>query len=1080
MKGFLFEHKAWYYATPIIASNFSKIKGLDRPSTFISHMRNAQILALTALLCWGGAAKAQQPAAPSRGQEIHYVLEAALNDRNHTLTGQATIEYVNHSPDTLREIWFHLWANAYKSQRSAFNRQKLDQGNSNFYFAADSTLGGFKNIEFTVGGQKIDWKYDPNHPDIAVLRLAAPIMPRGGRATIATPFLLKIPASFSRLGHIGTSYQMTQWYPKPAVYDQNGWHPMPYLDQGEFYSDFGSFDVRITLPDNYVVGATGVLQDAEEIAFLTKKEAATRLAFANKTLPGTKNKKGEIEDPSPVSSGTLKTIRYRAENVHDFAWFADKRFWVVKDTAHLSDGRTVDCWAMFTRAEAKLWQKGAFFVRRAVEFYSQHVGAYPWPHATAVQSALSAGAGMEYPMITVIGQSGSEKELDEVITHEVGHNWFYGVLATNERDFPWMDEGINSYYEQRYMRQYHGGGMEAINVPKALYNPAKHGSLYELGYLLLARQHRDQPPESPSDQFTPMGYGLQTYMKPAMCLAWLEKSVGTPLFDSVMQDYYRAWQFRHPYPADFKAIWAQRGIDVSWLMDAMQTQKQFDLKLRAVERRPTDVALRIQNKGRINAPFSVTALKNGQPIRTEWFRQLDETGTVAFPKSDADAYAIDYERATLDVRRDNNLRRAGGLLPGVAPPKLQLITPFERADRTSVVAMPWLGWNQYDYLMLGAALFSPPVPQPRLQYLLAPGIGTGSGRLTGVAEVRYKVFPGGIFPKISFGVSAKIFSFDRNFERDYFLNVQRIVPQVRADLRSRSNTFQHSVLARTLLIGKEVAQFENAGFVGKERQRTIIHEARYEATQTRLINPWRCLLALEASSYTDLSDRSARYLRGTAEWTQRFYYANRRKVTARLFGGYFIQNTQRNRGSVADDLARASLSLNPQGFNDYRFDHVFLARNADNGLLSRQVSRQEGGFKGAFGEPFAGVIGNSNNYVLALNLRADLPAKLPFGIPLKPYFDLGYADDATPLGMTRPRTEQLLWSGGLLLELFKGKLEIYLPLASSPFLRQRYREAGGGTNDSAIFGGGNYLRWISWSVDLGLFDPGRELDKLVR
>ena len=154
------------------------------------------------------------------------------------------------------------------------------------------------------------WQYDPENPDVALLKLPQPLAP-GARITIATPFVLRIPASFSRLGHVGTSYQMTQWYPKPAVYDNRGWHAMPYLDQGEFFSEFGAFDVSITLPDNYVVGATGVLQTPSEMDFLVKKELESR----EKLAAGIDKSK----DPFPASSATMKTIRYTAGDVHDFA-----------------------------------------------------------------------------------------------------------------------------------------------------------------------------------------------------------------------------------------------------------------------------------------------------------------------------------------------------------------------------------------------------------------------------------------------------------------------------------------------------------------------------------------------------------------------------------------------------------------------------------------------------------------------------------------------------------------------------------------------------------------------------------------
>jgi len=1026
-------------------------------------------------------------------QEVNYKIAATLDDQQNTLTGQVEFEYVNYSSDRLTEIWVHLWGNAFKNRRSAFCKQKLRTGSTQFYFAPEQTLGYYKNLDFTADGQKAAWKLDPKNPDIALLTLPQPLAP-GARVRIATPFILKIPASFSRLGHVGTSYQMTQWYPKPAVYDNRGWHAMPYLDQGEFYSEFGSFDVTLTLPDNYVVGATGVLQTPSEVAFLEKKEAESRMRLfqnSDSSVQLVGKEKSKKTDPFPLSSSTLKTIRYTAERVHDFAWFADKRFFVLRDTARLASGKTVDCWAMFTNSDSALWQKGAFYVRRAVEFYSGKVGEYPWPQATAVHSALSAGGGMEYPMITVIGNSSTGKELDDVITHEVGHNWFYGILASNERDHPFMDEGLNSYYEERYMQQYYGN-YDPFTLPKWMFNPERSGSLLENGYLLLARDRKDTPPDSHSDNFAPIAYGLQVYMKTALCLRWLEKSLGTERFDRAMQTYYREWQFRHPYPEDLRAAWKKAGLteqEIAWWFDAIQTQKQADFKLTGAEAADNEEReagnlkpekgrweIEVKNKGDLAAPFSVTALKNGQPVATQWYTQ---PGELTFPPVEADQFVIDYEGIELDLNRKNNARRTSGLFPGFRPLEVKPLTIFQNTSRNTLTLLPWVGWNNADKTMLGTAIYNAPMPSRRLQYYLLPGYGLGSRSFVGLADVRYKIYPGGLFPKITVGVSAKTFNYDYNYLHEYYSKFWRVVPQVRAELRSGSRSFSHALNFRTLFIGREEGVFETGGvFAGKQWKRNAIYELRYEGEERSLPNPYRFRVMLESQpDYLDGFDRPANYLRGSVEWKQKFYYKVGRKITARMFAGYFLQSTQRNR-----PVEETAFALNPQGFNDYKFDQVFLARTGGTGALGRQVSQTEGGFKGAFGAAFAGQTGNSNNYIWALNLKADLPQKLPLDIPLRPYFDIGYFDDATLLNQNQPRSlnTKLLWSGGVLFEFFSGGLEAYFPLANSRELKRLYCEQSGGTNKSAIFCGGNYLKMISWSLRLNLTDPVDMITNIIR
>ncbi|MFN0036589.1 MAG: M1 family metallopeptidase [Saprospiraceae bacterium] len=1018
-----------------------------------------------------------QTSKPHFQQEVNYRIAATLDDVKHTLAGTVEFEYVNNSPDALPQIWVHLWGNAFKNRRSAFCKQKLRDGSGQFYFAEDKDLGAYKKLEFTADGQKLEWKYDPKNPDIAVLTLPSPLA-TGSRVRIATPFSLKIPRSFSRLGHVETSYQMTQWYPKPAVYDHKGWHAMPYLDIGEFYSEFGSFDVTLTLPENYVVGATGILQTPAEIEFLKRKETETREILAKGER--LKIPKLQTKDPYPTSATAMKTIRYTAERVHDFAWFADKRFMVLKDTARLASGKTVDCWAMFTHSDSSLWKKGAFYVRRAVEFYSEKVGEYPWPQATAVHSALSAGGGMEYPMITVIGNSSSAKGLDDVITHEVGHNWFYGILASNEREHPFLDEGLNTYYEARYIKQFYGK-YSPVKVPKFILDEKQQGTLFENAYLLLARDRKDTPPDTHSNEFSPIAYGLQVYMKTALCLQWLEEAVGVEKFDAAMQEYYRRWQFRHPYPEDLRAVLEEKKLNVGWFFEAMQTQKQVDYALKNAKLGNGRWALEIENKSSLNAPFSVTAFQNGKPVETKWFPPAagKSKQTIEFQIEKADAFEIDYPRTTLDLNRKNNFRRTSGLFPGMRPFEFRSLAIFQNSRRNTLAALPWVGWNNYDKTMLGVVIYNPPVPPRKLQYYLLPGYATGSGNFVGLADVRYKFHPGGLVRKVTVGASAKTFDFDYNVRNEYYLKFWRVVPQLRAELRSSSMSFRHALSFRTLFIGHEEAGFDSAGiFLKKNWQKNTLHELRYEGEQLALPHPYRFQVALETQDYRDIFDRPSSYLRGTVEWRQKFFYKEKKKVTMRLFGGYFLKNTQRRRDINPPFNA---LSLNPQGFNDYRFDETFLARSSDaDHILGRRVSQTEGGFKGVFGSAFAGVIGNSNNYILALNLKADLPVRLPLGIPLKPYFDLGYFDDATPLGEGRPSNEQLLWSGGLMLEFFKGGLEVYFPLANSKTLKDMYCQQAGGTDPSAIFCGGNYLKMISYSIRLRFSDPVEMLENAAR
>ncbi|HSU27528.1 MAG TPA: M1 family metallopeptidase, partial [Chitinophagaceae bacterium] len=468
-------------------------------------------------------------------QEVNYTIDVSLNDKDHSIDAFERIEYINKSPDTLHFIWFHLWPNAYKNDKTAYSDQDLENGNTRFYFSNRENKGYINKLDFKVNNVTALLEDHPQHIDIVKLVLPGPLLP-GQKVSITTPFHVKLPFNYSRMGHDGESYQLTQWYPKPAVYDSKGWHPMPYLDQGEFYSEFGSFEVSITVPRNYVVAATGELQNPTELNWMK-----SRSSFNWEPIKTKEKLKGGIIKTStqlfPASDRESKTLVYKLDKIHDFAWFADKRFIVNFDTCKLASGKIINVYTYYTTANKKSWKRSIQFCKDAVRHYSALVGEYPYPVVSAVQGPQSFGGGMEYPTITVISPTNDEKELDGTIAHELGHNWFYGILASNERDHPWMDEGINTYYDHKYMR--------------SKYPPEPQ--LESLYFEYKAINHTDQPIETPAEKFGVVNYELVAYHKTGVWMNWLESVLGTEACNKAMQDYYRRWQFRHPQPEDFRA-----------------------------------------------------------------------------------------------------------------------------------------------------------------------------------------------------------------------------------------------------------------------------------------------------------------------------------------------------------------------------------------------------------------------------------------------------------------------------------------------------------------------------------------------
>lgn len=483
-------------------------------------------------------------------QKTDFKITVSLNDNDHSLTGYEQIDYYNNSPDTLSYIWMHVWPNAYKNDRTAFSDQLLENGRTDFYFSGESKKGYINRLSFKADNVIAVTEDHPQHQDIIKLLLPQLLLP-GKKVTIETPFHVKLPYNFSRGGHAGQSYQITQWYPKPAVYDKNGWHEMPYLDQGEFYSNFGKFDVEISLPDNYVVAATGDLQNEQEKLWLREKAKIIFEPEVKASVDGSRKTGGDTA--MPASSSTMKILHYIQDNVHDFAWFADKRFIVQYDTLQLTSGKISELYAFVLPANKKIWQNSIAFMKKAVKSKSNWLGEYPYNVVTVVDNAATTSGGMEYPTITLVTAGGGEPELDRVINHEIGHNWFYGILATDERSQPWMDEGMNSFYDMRYRREFVDENNRPQLSKKNFINSRFPDDIEKPVLESVVKIKKDQPIDTHSEKFSALNYGLIGYIKTGLWMQKLETELGREMFDKVMKAYYEKWKFKHPAPEDFKA-----------------------------------------------------------------------------------------------------------------------------------------------------------------------------------------------------------------------------------------------------------------------------------------------------------------------------------------------------------------------------------------------------------------------------------------------------------------------------------------------------------------------------------------------
>ena len=919
-------------------------------------------------------------------QKVDYKIDVTLNDGDNTLEGFEIINYTNNSPDTLHYIWFHLWPNAYKNDKTAFSEQLLLNGRTDFYFSDNEKRGYINRLDFKVDGTTAIFEDHPQYIDIVQLILPESLNP-GQTIKITTPFHEKIPYNFSRGGHVDHTYQITQWYPKPAVYDNKGWHPIPYLDQGEFYSEFGDFNVQITLPKSYVVAATGELQNADEISFLKEKSNTPYTPSKPKTIvikqiskPTTNSKKKNIKsvktkktsaanerkntsDFNFVSQRTskttfkiekesneTKTLNYVQNSVHDFAWFADKNFIVRNDTLKLASNKTINVWAFFTPSGFPVWKNCIQYIKDAVKTRSEWLGEYPYNIVSAVEAKMGFNGGMEYPTITSISPMPDEKSLDMVIEHEVGHNWNYGVLASNERTYPWMDEGMNTYFDTRYGKLKYPIRGEEENK-KGFIEKRMPQSELDLGYRVEVSSKKDQPIQTSSEKFSSLNYNVIGYYKTSLWMKKLELSLGKSLFDSCLHEYYNKWKFKHPYPEDFKKV------------------------------------------------VEDLSHKNEDSI----FSLLSKKGSLeSSSKKDFKIYPFFSIRKT---------------------------------DKYNYIFLsPAVGYNYYDKFMIGGLFHNYTLPEPKFHFVVAPMYATGSKSFAGIGKIGYNILSNGLIRKAELSVSGEKFTAD-NFTDSTGaknnLGFSKIAPSIKITFRNKNatSTITKSVQWKTYIIRETGILFStdpvnNIETISYPKVDRYLNQIQFTLENNRALYPYSGNLQAE---------QAKDFVRLAFEGKYFFNYAKGGGLSARLFGGKFIYLGDR---TIIKQFETDRYHLNmtgANGYEDYTYSNYFTGRNEFLGFRSQQIMIRDGAFK-VRSDLLNSKIGKTDDWLAALNLATDFPKQfnplqaLPFKIPLKVFLDIGTYADAWKKDAP---TGKFIYDGGLQLSLLKNIVNIYVPLIYS-------------------------------------------------
>ncbi len=492
-------------------------------------------------------------------QHPRYTIQATLDPARNRLTGSETVIYVNHSPDSLRDVAVYLRQNVFAPGVPRRDPVPITGGVTLGRIAVNGhpmTLAASAPTDRPLGpGQ---YAVDGT---VMWMALTQPLLPRDSlRLDVAWSYTPPPAPADGREGHEGRVYFMGYWYPQIAVYDDvDGWVTDPYLLEAEFYMDPADYDVRVTVPHGWVVGATGTLRNATAILSRSARDSLAAARASGRVVrvvtPGAE------AAAAFVAGGPTTTWHFTAPDVRDFAWGTSDQYAWEATRALLPDTVAISSFFRLS-APAAAWRLGgARFTRDAVQQMSAYLWPYPYPQMTSMEGVLSSG-GMEYPMLTVMQPWADTLSLAGDLMHETGHMWFPMQVGSNETRYPWMDEGFTQFDVAQGMRVLYGEPR-----PGGGGRPNDSEAGQRASYLRAARAGEDTPLMLPGsgDDYPESRYFVMYYNKTAQALAALRGVLGAETFHHAFVEYGRRWIDRHPQPFDFfNAIASTAGRDLSW------------------------------------------------------------------------------------------------------------------------------------------------------------------------------------------------------------------------------------------------------------------------------------------------------------------------------------------------------------------------------------------------------------------------------------------------------------------------------------------------------------------------------------
>ena len=536
-----------------------------------------------------------------------YNLHASLNEKLHLITGTEDIIYTNNSPDDLEFLWMQLDQNIFKADSKTMVMARYKGSR----FSDFTPTNGFVITSVVIKDSLLTYSPEVYQNDTRMkINLHKALKANGHKLHILINYSFQINSNKNiRTGMLstpdGTIFSIAQWYPRMAVYDDiSGWNNLPYLGSGEFYLDYGDFDLFLDVPSSYLVAASGALENAKEVLSITEQDRLKKAAKSDNTV--FIRTRSEIPSETTVMSDKIRKVwHFRIKNARDASWACSSSFIWDAARINLPDGRQSLAQSFYPKESAAdtAWGRSTEYIKHSIEFNSANWFPYPYPDASNVASNIG---GMEYPGIVFCRNTSTRESLWGVTDHEFGHTWFPMIVGSNERKFMWMDEGFNTFIDQISTDNFNQG--EYRNKPLDEHKVA----------MVLSDKESESILTRP-DVLQERRVGVAAYRKPGQALTLLRNEVlGKDRFDKAFQAYISSWAYKHPQPDDFfRSIENSAGEDLGWFWRGwFMSDARFDQAVTQVNYTDNDITkgivIKIENLQQMVMPAVVEiVLKDG-------------------------------------------------------------------------------------------------------------------------------------------------------------------------------------------------------------------------------------------------------------------------------------------------------------------------------------------------------------------------------------------------------------------------------------------------------------------------------------